>query len=353
MTHANKQALAKFTAQPEIKQWVAGTTLRDSTRDLYVIKFLMYLGDESSGEFLERARNKPKDTAIEIKGRLGELYRKTPRQAHLTKYALKSFLDFFETDVSLARAKFPVRRVRRKPSLTWEQAEKIIVETDEPYRSLFRFMLWAGIGEDEIVEIQKSPAIQAKIEAQRSNPYIRIDLEPRKGTLDDYFTLVPNSRVPQFPLKTKQYVDRGAVLLDPHDMQTRWRVAAKKVHVWQVGFGPHSLRSAFRTQCDRAAVADAIAEFCMGHGSDRYGYSRPDEAFAARELAKMWEYNLPVAKSELDSRDKEIAGLRADIQILQKFLNMHGAEVTVKNGELLAIDLKDPSESPRKKAVGK
>jgi len=212
MTQASKAALAKFVAHPEIMQWVAGTTLKESTRDLYIVKLLLFLKDQPPRELLERARSNPKDTAIELKGRLAELYRKTPRQAHLTKYALKSFLDFYETDVNLARAKLPVRRTRRKLPLTWELAQKIIIETDEPYRSLFTFMLWAGLGEDEVMEIQRSSEIQSKIAAQRQNSYIKIDLEPRKSTLDTFFTLAPSQFVPQFPLYTKQYRDRGAHL---------------------------------------------------------------------------------------------------------------------------------------------
>jgi hypothetical protein len=78
--------------------------------------------------------------------------------AHLTKYALLSFLDFHEVEMQV-KAKVKVRRVRKKSELSWEDADRIILETDEPYRTIFKFMKWSGLGEDEIMEIQNSSKI--------------------------------------------------------------------------------------------------------------------------------------------------------------------------------------------------
>jgi hypothetical protein len=90
----------------------------------------------------------------------------------------------------------------------------------------------------------------------------------------------------------------------------------------------------------------------MGHGSDRYGYSRPDEPFAAHELAKMWDYTKPVAKSELEARDKQIQGLRADVQILHEFLGISGMKVQVSNGKLQSVYL-GPGPPPEDEEVMK
>jgi hypothetical protein len=303
------EALAKLSATPEVKSWLngVGTELKESTRNQYVIFLTRFFGNEDPASFLKRAQQNPRETAIEVKGRLGEIYKHSMNAAHLTKYALRSFLEFHEVDMHV-NGKIRVRRVRSKPELTWENASTIIQETDEPYRSLFKFMLWSGLGEDEVSEIQNSLEIQRKIETQRNNekPYIKIALSPRKSTLNDFFTLVPKQHVPEFPMKTKLSKDRGGTLIDAHDLQNVWRRAAKKVKLWQVGLGPHQLRSSFKSQCGKSEVAYAVSEFCMGHGTDRYGYSREtlDERYMARELGKLWKPTIPTKEEVEELRDK-------------------------------------------------
>lgn len=289
-----REALAKFLQQPTIKTWHDGvaTDLKESTRNQYLTFLMRYLGTEDPADFLKRAQDNPRELAIQIKSRLGEIYKHSMIAAHISKYSLRSFLDFYEVDLQL-KGKVKVKRTRKKSELPWQDADSIILETDEPYRSLFRFMKWSGLGEDEVMEIQRSVSIQHAIETQRGNdkPYIRIDLSPRKSTLDEFFTLAPKQHVPDFPLKTKKHKDRGGVLVDPHDMQQVWRRAAKKAKLWQEGLGPHTLRSTFRSQCAKLGVADAVAEFCMGHGGgDKYGYSREvlNEQHVASQLEKLW-----------------------------------------------------------------
>jgi hypothetical protein len=305
MTETNLESLRRFTESPQIKLWYEGvaTELKDSTRQQYTIFLSRFLRDEDPATFLKRAQENPKPAAIEIKSRLGELYKHSMNGAHLTKYALRSFLQFHEIDMHL-NGKIRVRRIRSKPELTWENANKIIQETDEPYRSLFKFMVSSGLGEDEVMEIQTSAEIQHKIDAQRKNDksYVKIVLSPRKSTLNDFYTLVPKEDVPKFPLNTKTFGNRGAALIDPHDMQNVWRRAAKKAKIWQKGLGPHQLRSCFKSQCGKSEVAFSVSEFCMGHGGgDRYGYSREvlDEKYVAKQLGKLWEPTT-VSKDEVD-----------------------------------------------------
>ncbi len=294
MTETSKEALAKFLDNPAVKSWHSGvaTGLKDSTREQYAVFLMRYFGTENPETFLKRAQEKPREVAVEIKGRLGEIYKHSMHAAHITKYALRSFIDFHEVGLEI-KAKVKVRRIRKKPELSWDDADRIILETDEPYRTLFKFMKWSGLGEDEVMEIQESANIQLSIDKQRqnTNPYIKIDLSPRKSTLDEFFTLAQKQYMPEFPLNTKTYKNRGSKLIDPHDMQNVWRRAAKKAKLWQEGLGPHQLRSTFKSQCGKLGVARAVSEFCMGHGGgDRYGYSREttDEKYVASELRKLW-----------------------------------------------------------------
>jgi len=317
------ETLAKFSEIPEVKSWLngVGTELKESTRNQYVVFLNRFLGKEEPGAFLRRAQQNPREVAIETKGRLGELYKHSMNAAHLTKYALRSFLQFHEIDMHV-NGKIRVRRIRQKAELTWENADKIIQETDEPYRTLFTFMKWSGLGEDEVMEIQASTEIQRKIQAQRNNDksYIKIALSPRKSTLNDFYTLAPKQHMPRFPLNTKSHKNRGGALIDPHDMQNVWRRAAKKTKLWQVGLGPHQLRSCFKSQCGKSEVAYAVSEFCMGHGGgDKYGYSREtlDERYVAKELSKLWGRSEPATVDALRERDQTIEELQQQMQALR------------------------------------
>lgn len=322
MTDINTETLRRFREIPKIKMWYegVGTELKESTRGQYEFFLCHFFGNTDPADFLKRAQENPRETAIEVKGRLGELYKHSMTAAHLTKYALLSFLQFHEIDMHV-NGKIRVRRTRQKPELTWENANAIVQETDEPYRALLKFLLWSGLGEDELAEIQNSPEIQRKIEAQRSNdkPYIKIALSPRKSTLTDFFTLVPKQYVPVFPMKTRILTDRGGALIDANDIQQVWRRAARKIKLWQPGLGPHQLRSCFKSQCGKVEVAYAVSEFCMGHGGgDKYGYSREtlDETYLAKQLSKLWNVTTLPNAEEVESLRKEIKELRNRFEVL-------------------------------------
>jgi hypothetical protein len=324
LTEASKEDLTAFLAYPEIKLWYDGVApeLKASTRNLYTIYLMRYFGKDNPATFLKNAQENPRQVALEVKSRLGELYRHSVNGAHQTKYALRSLVQFHEIDLTI-NGKIKVRRTRQKPELTWENADKIIQETDEPYRSIFTFLKWSGLGEDEFMEIQGSPEIQRRIEEQRTNDkrYIKIRLSPRKSNLDDFFTLAPKQYTPQFPLYTKTYQNRGEKLVNPHDLQCVWRRAAKKAKLWHEGLGPHQLRSAFKSQCGKSEVAPNVSEMCMGHGGgDQYGYAREtlDEEYMAKQLSRLWDHNGPASVEEVTNLRTENQQLKERLEALER-----------------------------------
>jgi hypothetical protein len=177
LTEVSKEALAASLEYPKTKGWYDGVApeLKLSTRQLYLIYLMRYFGKDNPGIFLKKAQEHPREAALEVKGRLGELYKRSMNGAHQTKYALLSLLQFHEVEIKI-NGKIKVRRTRQKPELTWENADKIIQETEESYRSIFNFLKWCGLGEDEFMEIQGSLDIQRRIEEQRKNDkrYIKI-----------------------------------------------------------------------------------------------------------------------------------------------------------------------------------
>jgi hypothetical protein len=333
LTEASKEDLVSFLAHPEIKLWYDGVApeLKASTRNLYLVYLFRHFGHDDPAIFLKKAQEHPREAALDVKSRLGELYKKSMNGAHQTKYALRSLLQFHEINLTI-NGKIKVRRTRHKAELTWEDAERIIQETDEPYRTIFNFMKWSGLGEDEIMEVQGSLEIQRKIEDQRKNDnrYIKIRLSPRKSNLDEFFTLAPKAFTPQFPLCTKTYKDRGRKLIDPHDLQNVWRRAAKKVGLWHEGLGPHQLRSVFKSECGRSEVAYAVSEFCMGHGGgDQYGYAREtlDEEYMAKQLSKLWDHSAPATNGEVTSLRTENQELREKLEALERRIDSLGLPV--------------------------
>jgi hypothetical protein len=351
---------APFMERPKIKQWISSIQSPTTAEgySYHLMRFLEAIAQDPDA-FLQNIEKNPKEMSITTKAYLGSVQSKTVARFQLC--AIKSFLRFYEMELPLNGLRIRVARVRKKPYLTWTDAEKIIGECKEPYRSAFRFMLWSGIGLDEFTEIQQSAEIQANIEAQRNNvkQYIRIDLRPRKSNVDVYYVLTPKQYVPKFPLRTADYGNRGGALIDRLDAELNWRRATVRANMRQVGLGPHTLRSAFRSQCAKVGVADAVAEFCLGHGShDKYGYSREttDEEYLAGELGKLWkrpvidrpdiselrkqikadvEKDLKVA---IDSASKAFVGLGSDVDRLRAELEKARNENTELRRQLKSLD---------------
>jgi len=286
-----KPELNTFEKKTEIQNWLNGSALKPSTRTYYVKRLYEFLGGEEPKNFLDRALKQPREVSIEIKSKIGPLAQKSPSVAFHTRAAVKSFLEYYETAVHV-NSKIKLRRTWQKPYLSWEEAERIISKCRQPYESVFRFMLWSGLGSDEVIEINSSPEIQADITKQMEsgNDYVIIDLEPRKQTLTRYFTAAPKILVPKFPVHSLDYRIRGNKPITRQVLEDRFRKAAQAVELYQLGMGPHILRSAFESQCAMVGIKKNIAEFVTGHGGgDRYGYRREvlNEEYVVKELRKL------------------------------------------------------------------
>jgi hypothetical protein len=166
--------------------------------------------EKSPQQLLDDLEANPKQNRMRIKAYIGSLKSRAAARSQLS--ALRSFCAFHESDLRLNGAKVRVPRTRKKPYLAWDEAEKIIAETKEPYRGVFKFLMRCGLGLDEFAEIQGSAEIQGEITKQlndKSRPYVRIGLRPRKANTDTFYTLVQKAFVPQFPVLTRDYGSRG------------------------------------------------------------------------------------------------------------------------------------------------
>jgi hypothetical protein len=325
-----KLRVERFGEIPEIKTWLDASDIKPTTRGYYTKRLYEFLEGEAPKHFLDRALKSPREISIEAKSRIGKVVQRSPSIAFHMRAALKSFLEFYETEIHL-NGKLKVRRKWNKPYISWSDAERIIAKCKEPYESIFRFMLWSGLGQDEVVEINSRKDVQEQIEKQRADPkreYIVIDLEPRKQTLSRYFTAVPKQYVPKFPLKTLDYRIRGNKPIHVQATESRFRKASEKVGLYQKGMGPHTLRSVFTSQCAMVGVAQAVCEFAKGHGSgDAYGYSREvlNEKYVISELRKLQgpsvkdvERQNKTLTEKLEEQTREIAQLRGQFETILK-----------------------------------
>ena len=57
----------------------------------------------------------------------------------------------------------------------------------------------------------------------------------------------------------------------------------RKANLSIIGLGVHTLRSTFLSTAQKAGVAEPAAQWMLGHGSDKYGYSRLDREFVESE----------------------------------------------------------------------
>jgi integrase len=298
------------------------------TANRYAYHLMLFMGgmNTTPEKLLANAEENPKAASIAIKSYVGSL---TSRAAARSQFAaLRSFIAFHEAPIPLNGLKVRVPRTRKKPYLAWHDAEKIIAESRPPYRDVFRFLLWSGLGLDELNEVQGSTNIQKSIEAQRKNDktYIRIDLRPRKSNIDSYFALVPKQYVPTFPILTNNYGNRGKQPVSSTDAEMNWIRARRRAGVQEIGLGPHTLRSSFRSECGRLGVSDAVAESQMGHGGrERYGNSREttNETYVVSELSKLWNATTPVTSAEIESLRSIVTGtLQDQIRELEKQIEL-------------------------------
>jgi len=329
VTEPNRRGISKDTIpwieeHPSVKLWMSVIKANKIRfRYAYGLKCLLKgIGKSPEQLLVDIKADKKADsnvTSLSVKAYIGDLASRGSARFQVS--ALRSFCTTHEAELRLNGLKVKVPRTREKPYLTWNEANRIITETKPPYRAIFDFLLWSGLGLDEFAEIQTSPNIQSEIARQMSDetkPYVRINLRPRKSNTDTYFVLVPRTHVPAFPVLTRSYGNtRGNQLVAGLDLEQNWWRARHRLGIEIIGMGPHTLRSVFRSQCGLLGVADTVAEFQMGHGGrDKYGYAREvsDENYIAKELGKLWNATAPVTDNRIASLEERLRNTEENLR---------------------------------------
>jgi len=288
--------------------------------------------------FLQKLRTTPEDIGITLDGVLASARSKTGAQ--IAAAAIRKFARFYRIRNFELTVEIRPKRVREKKPFSWEQAQKVIAETPQPYRDVFMFMLYGAMDENTFTRLNwnephngKPPLKEIKEQMADDKTYVKINLPPRKASLDNYFVLIPKLFVLELPVKTRRFRGRGGNLVTSRDLQHVWKRAAHRLGVWHQGLGPHHLRVAFRSKCSELGIP-IVGEWQMGHGGDQFGYDRSgvDENFILdgplenKErkggLRRLWEMSPIVDRhtvhAELASRDERIAELERQVQDLTR-----------------------------------
>lgn len=362
----SKEALRFIESDATISKWFNGSTKSPRTKYGYGYRLLVFFKKlaKSPAQFLKELESDYKTTKIEAKGIIASLAN-SQSLANQTIDALKDFTRFYEAQPKLELEYLPRKRKRQKRREEWKIVEKVIDETPIPYRQILRFMLWTGIDEHTFGLINSNAPevarlnggdVHKSLEEQMKNdkPYARIDLPPRKSSNDIYFILCPKIYVPDLPLRSIEYKGRGGILITSRRLQSNFRTAAKALNIWHPGYGPHTLRSIFRTRCGELGIPE-VAEWQLGRGSDIYGYAREgfDETFilegpAGQDgnkkggLTRLWE-SAPIVdrqtvRGELEQRDSKIEQLEKKVLELSKGVIYERLMVDLAGGDDFLIE---------------
>jgi integrase len=355
---------------PVIAKW-AVTIENESTRHGYAYRLMLVLKQlgRTPEKFLQGLREQPDDTGIALDSLLGSYESKTG--ATIAIAAIKRFARFYRIRNFEVTLRVKVRRVREKRPFSWEDADRVIADCPMPYREIFTFMKYGAMDENTFSRINFNEKLNGKaaideIKEQMPNDksYVKISLPPRKANLDRYFILVPKQFVPKLPLVTRSFTRRGGRLIGPQNLQDVWRRAARRVGLYYEGFGPHKLRTCFKSKCADLGIP-VIAEWQMGHGGDKYGYdlSGIDEQFILEGplengqrkggLRRLWEMSPVVDRvtvaGQFAKRDERIRRLEEELRDLKRLYYEKAVEEGKVPGMIVTED--GPGFSKRDRGV--
>ena len=172
---------------------------------------------------------------------------------------MTDFNKFHEVEPPLVLDRLPSKRKYLKARVDWDTAMRVIELSPSPYREAFQFMLWSALDEYDFGLINSNAPQLCRLDGNDGDLHasiIRINLPPRKKSSDIYYILTPKMYVPKFPLISREYRNRGNQLLASMRLQHVWRRSAKRAKVYRPGFGPHHLRTVFRTRCGELGIPE-------------------------------------------------------------------------------------------------
>jgi len=235
--------------------------------------------------------------------------------------ALRAFLRFNEIELPLTGLRIQ-RFPTVKPFLSWSEAERIISKTSPEYHDCYTVMLWGGLDDTRFLELNADSARIADVKKQLANEaaqWIKIDIPKGRKQSPPYYVVVPRkvaSLLPVLRADGKPVGSRQRLII-------HWNVAVRRAGLTHKRFGPHTLRSAFKSEATRRGLNPVISEFQLGHRPDPLNYQRlnQDLKWVIGEFEKAWQAEPLVTESALGERDLKIEKLEGDIAALKGIID--------------------------------
>jgi len=243
--------------------------------------------------------------------------------------ALRSFLRLNEIDLPLIGLRIQ-RFPKIKPFLSWTDAEKIISKTHPEYRDCYTVMLWGGLDDQRFIELNTDEARIADIKKQLTNEaaqWIKVDIPKGRKQSPPYYVMIPRNVASLLPVLHRN----GKPIASKQRLIIHWNTGLRRVGFNYKRFGPHTLRSVFRSEATRRGLNPVIAEFQLGHRPDPLNYQRlnQDMKWVLGEFEKAWQTQTLATEAEVQSVKKELAERDAKIERLEAQVNELGAFLTL------------------------
>ncbi len=210
--------------------------------------------------------------------------------------------------------------------ITLEQANAIIGTMKEPYRTLFTIAKYAGMGNSELVYLNRLwPSLRKQLRVG-TDP-IRVDYGRRKSNNKPFFTLIPARLLRPYeqytenPFQSKDEGKGRKAGLKPvrdYDLWIAWRAGRKRAGITE-DVRPHHLRDLLITTGYALGLRKESTDFMVGHQVDPNGYlqivNAPDTVVKEwRKIEKFLDSGLdPETSQELASQSQQISALQTEL----------------------------------------
>jgi hypothetical protein len=305
------------------KYWIEWKSTLNPSNTSYESTLFLLLGKLglSPSELIAEAQNPANGLSKKVKLAFAQLngqYSAGARNVILS--ALRNFLRLNDIELPLVGLKvhrFPVV----KPFLGWLDAERIISKANPEYQDCFRVMIW-GLDDQRFIELNTDAKRIQEIKRQLDNQaaqWIKIEIPKGRKQSPPYYLLVPRNVAALLPVLHRD----GTPIGKKGRMIVHWNTAARRAGFNIRRFGPHQLRSVFRSEATRRKLDPVIAEFQLGHQPDPLNYQRlnQDLKWVLGEFEKAWRTEPLVTETQLADRDKRLEKLEAENEVLRKSLD--------------------------------
>jgi HPt (histidine-containing phosphotransfer) domain-containing protein len=173
-----------------------------------------------------------------------------------------------------------------------QELNRIIMASNEPYRTLFSAAKYALMGRSELAELCGKWEKTILPALQKNEEIIRIDYTYRKSNPQPYYTFLPAKIFQPFrsqatnPFTTHRINGGRQITVD--DIDRNWLHARRRAKIPRV-VGVNNVRDLIRTKATNAGADASCAELVMGHTVDplRYNQIFGDPAFVKGQWEKL------------------------------------------------------------------